>query len=124
MTEQHILSLPAGRELDLRVGVGIGAFVPAALAWLDDPKMMAYLRDGEECPPPRYSTDVAAALGVVEALRSRRRVVTVKADGLRKPGASAYTVLVDGLPRVDAETAPLAICRAALLVAASPASLP
>jgi len=118
MDSTEILSLPAGRELDLRVGVGIGAFVPAALAWLDDPKMMEYLRDGEECPLPHYSTDIAAALLVLSHphLFDGWKLEQGMDGGWHAYANAWYADCVSAF----GETLPLAICRAALLVAASP----
>jgi hypothetical protein len=68
---------------------------------------------------PHYSADIAAAWEVVEKLKESGRVVVVKADGLRGAGAAGYTVLIDGLPRVDAHSAARAVCVAALKAAES-----
>jgi hypothetical protein len=78
------------------------------------------------CPPnapylsslnvvPPYSTDIAAAWEVAEKMVGDGHVFIVKGDGLRTGDFSPrWTVLCDNLPRTDDDSAPLAICRAAL----------
>jgi len=64
---------------------------------------------------PDFSTKIEAAWWVVEKMKAEGMVVIIKADGLRtgdyNPG---WTVLVDNQSRTDADTAPHAICLAAL----------
>ena len=83
-----------------------------------------FLEDGTKlyCGKPfaptkleHYSTDIAAAWEVVEKMVSDGRVFIVKGDGVRTGDHNPkWTVLVANMPRVDANTAPIAICRAAL----------
>jgi hypothetical protein len=70
--------------------------------------------DWKGLPLPRFSTSIADAWLVVEKLVGRGRVFIVKGDGLRTGNNPKWTVLCDGVERVDADTAPLAICLAAL----------
>lgn len=68
----------------------------------------------EICLVPHYSTNLVSAFSIVEHLRKQGRVVVVKVDGLRKEGASPYTVLIDGQPRTDGKSLCRTICLAAL----------
>jgi hypothetical protein len=62
---------------------------------------------------PKYSTDIAAAWEVVEKLRDQFEGVVV--DGIKLPGAPAWQCIVmNESEKGEAQTAPLAICRAAL----------
>jgi len=61
------------------------------------------------------SADIAQAWQVVERMADLRYVFLIKADGYREPdNAPRYTVLCANLPRVDHESAPMAICLGAL----------
>jgi len=61
------------------------------------------------------STNIADAWEVVERFVSEGVVFIVKGDGLRTGDFNPkWTVLADNQPRTDADTAPLAICLAAL----------
>ena len=78
-------------------------------------------RDGEHASEEaafawfRPSADIAHAWQVVERMADLRHVFLVKADGYREPdNAPRYTVLCGNQPRTDSESAPLAICLAAL----------
>lgn len=90
--------------------------------WLEPPKYVEcdLSKKRERDLPTRYhgpefSTDMAAAWTVVEMLMEEGRVFSViKADGLRDKKSDRFTVVIDGEPRVDAKTAQLAICLAAL----------
>jgi len=65
-----------------------------------------------------YSTDIAAAWSVVEKCVSDGMVFIVKGDGLRTGDFNPkWTVLCGNQERTDADTAPLAICLAALKAA-------
>lgn len=70
-------------------------------------------RDGVPRFLPRYSTDISAAWGVVEKLRDEVAFLDIL------PAADHYIVKIQsahGTDYVTAETAPLAICLAALKV--------
>lgn len=63
--EEHILSLPAGRELDVRVLMGFFG----VMAFRDSngqPYKIGAFQENE--PVPQYSTDINAAFGVYEKL--------------------------------------------------------
>lgn len=100
MTREEVLAMPAGREMD---------------------ELVAELAMGLETPfcmddVPHYSTEIEAAWAVVEKMADAGRVVILKADGLRDGTFNPrWTVLIDSQPRTDADAAPLAVCRAALL---------
>ena len=115
--------LKAGRELDALVAekvmgrVWAVAPMTAPIKVLIEPQFKTgdwqELKGGEIASfgnLPLYSTDIAAAWEVVEKLRGDR--ITV--------GVTAYDrdveceIHIGGLHTVRAETAPLAICRAAL----------
>lgn len=122
--------MDAGRELDALVaehvmgwkrvdvpkdydgqnaGVTLLPATPSSIGW--DPKGAYAL--WHFCP--YYSTDIAAAWLVVEKLVNEGKVFIVKGDGLRTGDYPLkWTVLCDNQPRTDANTAPLAICLAAL----------
>lgn len=95
-------------DSDARGSLRRGLIVPAQM---DEPIDSFYGYDGL----PRYSTDIGAAWEVAEKMVSDGHVFIVKGDGLRTGDFSPrWTVLCDNLPRTDADSAPLAICRAAL----------
>lgn len=118
--------MEAGRELDALIAEEVMGFhkhhihgylhnAPSDEAWdatYPDALEYDYHWPGEE---PHYSTNIADAWEVVERFVREGVVFIVKGDGLR-PGDfnPKWTVLVDNQPRTDADTAPLAICLAAL----------
>jgi len=101
--------MPAGQEMDALVAekvMGVKCYCP--------PK--------EDCLchswSPAYSTDIAAAWGVVEYIRTATRAVNVRTL-FASTGPDRYDCgIYDEVPGLDiwveADTAPLAICRAAL----------
>lgn len=111
MTRDEILNLPAGRELDALISVqlfGVREFLDE-----DD----AYYLGENQMPVrlPDYSTDIAAAWEVVEKLKN----VSGATIGVRVHPTAGYSINVYQLGMnywPTADTAPLAICRAALLV--------
>ncbi len=103
MTHEEIQNMPAGNKIDMLVELDV-------FGW---PKGYD---DARDIPP--YSTDINAAWKVVEKLREDGLYLTMNADAFSagypqfNPGSGwwcsfKYSAL--------AETAPLAICRAALL---------
>ncbi len=113
------MTLPAGRELDALVAEKVM-------------KLLVIYADGEtDCVPviqesidtgrsliradllPHYSADIAAAWEVFERFTGDGRHPLVRYDGLRPEGYPYWTVAISG-HRGDADTAPLAICLAAL----------
>lgn len=124
MTEDEIRNLPAGREMDALVAQQLFGWMFIASNFVHNLEYGTMIppngwkRDNfipDECP--HYSTDIAAAWEVVEKMRGMALAMTMGKgddayqcrifDGRIAP--EAYRVLV------SAETAPLAICRAALL---------
>lgn len=112
MTREEILALPAGPETDRLVAervMGIG--------WQGGNPIDGY--DGRWPWPPPYSTDVAAAWSVVEKLTDNQ-------DGYcfdlyrgtfpdQPPEWVCATLRGRGMVVACGQTAPLAVCRAALL---------
>jgi len=104
--------LAAGRELDARVARDV-------MGWQRDTPDSIWWRVGErliEAPP--FSTDIGAAWQMVEHMRRRRRFVQITC-----PVGDEIAVDIEGpngetLESSWAESAPLAICRAALKTAA------
>jgi len=111
MTREDILNMQAGRETD-------------ALIWLslnDKPLNILMCRhvDGDIQPhagypvghisPPHYSTDIGAAWEVVEKMRKIKRPVDIYSS------VNGWIANFDYMDIALGETAPLAICRAALL---------
>jgi hypothetical protein len=134
--------MPAGPELDALVAEKVMGIKPRAvrpagevgtapvLVYTDN----RYFADGcqpreqleraLEARPRPYSTDIAAAWEVVERLRL---TVTPHLDSWRaarcnwgQSGEINAVGMTNSRPWVEAETAPLAICRAALLDIARP----
>lgn len=133
-------ALEAGRELDARVAREV-------VGWLD---VVTFKFDGGEYDkddmeteavgfPPhydegmreiwgadpvyRYSTDMSAALGMLGPMNARGWVLTLWQVRYGPPHwCATFTTIVGDLVRQSAETAPLAICRAALQALASAAT--
>ena len=114
MTREEILRMEAGPELDRLVAEQI-------MGWRegqDTLKLQGGMGILGEKALPRYSTDIAAAWEVVEALREKEFVIDIL--GLLED----FIVKIwnenesEGLSiaKASAEQAPLAICRAALIV--------
>jgi hypothetical protein len=122
MNRDEIMKLEAGRELDTLVAE----------------KVMGLTADKEHCPYcgaemwigalrsrcsscsewrygwyKNYSDDISAAWEVVEKIREYIECIWPNDRGLWS--LLSYERLEEGLTTVSAETAPLAICRAALL---------
>lgn len=115
--------LPAGRELDaliaskvmgwLHVGRGITSFADATLLPFDHGR-----RDGSTPfePVPPYSTDIRAAWAVVERVRHLSQESSTRLEHEGELWHATFSTL-DFLAQASGETAPLAICRAALKAA-------
>lgn len=104
--------MQAGREMDLDVSARVFGH-PYAGAYRQDGPVVD---DGRLSTCPRYSTDIAAAWEVVEALAARYLEVEVH-QGSASPQrwCIVRNALQSGyLAEGSADTAPLAICRAAL----------
>ncbi len=101
MTRDEILKMPAGREMDKLIqSFVMGGLPPVRMDWI-----MSYI--------PNYSTNIAAAWEVMEEMRRRNRPISI------------YTSVGGWMTNFDFgaissdESAPLAICRAALLAVQS-----
>lgn len=109
LTREAVLAMPAGSELD---------------CWVDH-LVMGGLPPHFEVLRRPYSTDIAAAWRAVEAMRKQGVFLSVHAAeaGYRceawTPGEdeTAPRRRADGWEDCDADAAPLAICRCALLAA-------
>ena len=116
MKRDEILKMEAGRELDALVaekvmgyedmGIGIGLrFQKPSQTGV---KVLYEL--------PSYSTRIAAAWEVVEKLREQFIAVTITTMGPRDQVHVFTTHNGERMTKVWDDTAPLAICRAALLM--------
>jgi len=96
MTKDEIMNMPAGREMDTLIAKSIFGNVKKSWDW--------------EFTLPSYSTDISAAWRVVEKMSDGETPNDVElrtsVRGWRCDFFKGYA---------NAETAPLAICRAALL---------
>jgi hypothetical protein len=100
MTREEILAMPAGRELDAIVAKAIG-YVSLTTHWNPIDNMYGTL--------PHYSTDISAAWEVVEKLQQDFMFIDIFST------SDSYNVLVTNGDAVNAEKAPEAICKAALI---------
>jgi hypothetical protein len=98
MTRDEILNMPAGREIDSLIAVRV-----------IDPEWEKVL---SACP--KYSTDIAAAWEVVDKMRKSFWVASLVAD-TNLWRVTFYTHTHRKTHEAINESAPLAICRAALL---------
>jgi len=109
--------LEAGRALDIEVGKALGFGVATATF----PRVWDYeiAVDGEDEARllPHYSTRIEDAWQVIEKLREQGIRLAILPD--RLGNGWSVTLLPQGFLPVFAETAPLAVCRAALQVAES-----
>lgn len=146
LTKEQILSMPAGREMDAKIGRDVmGLDVRVSQSWQGDltalgvpgqkVKFMGEFTaerewveegdyfyvdgDGESHVLPNYSTDIAAAWQVVEKMQSEPleyyfEINKTPSIPYSKTGKSHWHCELGGAFVFD-ESAPLAICRAALL---------
>lgn len=104
MTREEILNMPAGREMDAWIAEIVGWIIEDFTAISPRGSRWARNAHGDDDWLPYYSTDVLAAWEIIE--RYTDAVV-------EKVGEHYYVNLF--VDSAYAETAPLAICRAALL---------
>lgn len=126
MTRDEILNMPAGREMDVLIAEDIMGLK----LWYGDPtgfnitENITYWQteyvdnDGEYCVTcPRYSTNISAAWEVMERLKIITKVAGT--NTIRIYPTLGIGVNIMGLNEPEewivADTASLAICRAALL---------
>jgi hypothetical protein len=123
MTPPTAPSPSAGREMDERIAEVMGGDISRGVAHHDSAKMAwaVYRGPGEIVGGgiPPFSADIAAAWTMVEALRERGVFIDVETTSERYRACAGREggdnediwVLTDWF---SADTAPLAICRAAL----------
>jgi hypothetical protein len=110
MTRDEILNMPAGREMDALVAEKVMGWRlhPHKTHWMTNNNN--FRRIGTFLP----SDDISAAWEVVEKMKEKGRLYLIVSDDI---GYKAEILLNDPVPMATAQcdTAPLAICRAALL---------
>lgn len=118
MTREEILNMPAGREMDAMIAEKCMGWeykeTYRTMTWeLPHKKVIAlFSPEGIEKTPPHYSTNIAAAWEVVEKLK----IFSINAPRSTKEFYSAWCWVIGyGHENAQADTAPLAICRVALL---------
>lgn len=113
MNHDEILNMPAGREMDALIAKKVMGLQKCGDSFVDG---LYWLPSGIPDYPPEYSSDMSAAWQVVESLRKRdyriflsyaRNIVTITLDHDNHHKDMDFWI--------EAKTAPLAICRAALL---------
>jgi len=113
MTREEILNMPAGREMDALIAKEVMGWVlnPPNVrghGWLIHDHKMIGINS-----LPYFSTDIAAAWEVVE---KEEHGFSLWVSGVRSaPLCKAEIIIGDNRYGCYANTAPLAICRAALL---------
>lgn len=124
----NVDDMPAGREMDALVAEKVMGWILSPAKWLvRDRKAIAI--PGNPIGPktwedldapglPRYSTDIAAAWQVVEKLFAIGSFFSVESPNNGVGWSCGITRGRDTIEYILADSAPLAICRAALLAAA------
>lgn len=112
LTREQVLGMEAGPEMDELVAVMIMGYESSKVrnGWVELGNFATY--------PKRYSTDIAAAWEVVEKVREKGWGMAIVNAFSQEPDGPGYGChLRNGMKTHTgyAETAPLAICRAALL---------
>ena len=119
MTEHEILSEPTGKQLDAWVAEAVFGWVCIEGGPGGGGEIFWRTPDGktlEECDDlPAYSTDIADAWEVVERLRGERIYLMRLTNGTDVYGCWFGSGIHDLVYSELCDTAPLAICRAALL---------
>ena len=128
MTKDEILNMQAGREMDALIAEKVMGDNIKRFIWKRYGKPDA-IQDPDYGGPRYFSTDIAAAWGVVEKMGynwSLSRDVGRCGSDYETKGDMLYRFIytAPGMPMegVTAETFPLAVCRAALLAKAEQSS--
>lgn len=106
MNRTDILNMPAGREMDLEVGYRLFGY-----------NSYLFIDGGDGIKPFHPSTDIAAAWEVVEKIRQSGMLLYIRVHPnkyfvtIRSEKGGDYTIVGEG----SNASAPLAICRAAIL---------
>lgn len=107
MTRDEILKMQAGREMDALVHANIFGAVSVKMKNVF-PGFDGFVfadQDGKFCPVPKYSTDIGAAWQIVEHFHNEATLNNVH---------GVWEVHLQGICG-KSQSAPLAICRSALL---------
>ena len=121
MTPSEIDALPAGRELDAMVAtfvMGCKVIVDGGKPYCDCDDRGHFTRDANDvyADLPCYSTDIAAAWQVVEKLKGAAVEWFFHIDIPKPSVTDEWRAIFTPATRYSwAKTAPLAICRAALV---------
>lgn len=117
MTRERIEQMPAGREIDMRIAEMLhGSYHDwQSCEWcLSEERGYAKGETASNVHGQRYSTDIAAAWQVIEKMRNEGWFFDI-GDEVETPEIYVRFHRQDGASLVIADTAPLAICRAALI---------
>jgi len=128
LTNDKILNMPAGKELDELIAKDIMGLVPCENWHLQEITMIGpiYIRNQHKCKHdgkcypkeciPEYSTNISSAWGVVDKLWGKFNFAINRMD-MYDGDYIASVMLFNGgeWKSAHASIAPLAICRAALL---------
>jgi hypothetical protein len=121
MIREEILNMPAGKEMDALIGEKVMGWHLIPDEYTDDDEgikhwAQMWLDKDNKLMHNKYSpsTDISFAWEVVEKIKEKGRLYLIVSDDI---GYKAEILLNDPVPMAIAEcdTAPLAICRSALL---------
>jgi hypothetical protein len=131
MTRDEILAMEAGREMDALVAEKVMEWTRAEQPFISKwGTAYEWQSTGDDCPdsdlntlfaPLPWSTDMAAAWEVVESFGPIPFLLAFHPADAWRGGSgeiccfSHWSCWFEGGGKIDAKTAPLAICRAALL---------
>ena len=123
LTREQILALPAGRELDALVAEKVFGLAVDRVQFATADTTGYKSDDGFRYPVPRYSRDIASAWGVVDKLT--KDGYAFQFNAMAECGARFDPTGDDGCwedwevqhedQELPLESAPLAICQAAIL---------
>lgn len=119
MPSDNIAEIPAGRELDAVVAEQVCGWT--GVYWLDRETPVGSHKPAPAQRVSNYSTDIAAAWLVVERMRLQGWHYSIDSHGAVTGNTSCGFTRGTGVDQpmeafgAEADTAPLAICRAALL---------
>jgi hypothetical protein len=122
MTQEEILKMPAGREMDALIFEHVFGFEKGSFP-VHEP-MKSKLGDYMVRPIQQYSSDISAAFEVAEKLSDKWDFALMNNQNFRKYPDLHYGFRLQAIGEDNhiktifalGETAPLAICRAALLI--------
>ena len=125
MLRDEIMELAAGREVDALIAVKvmgwqytIGNYRPLLVPTNNDPRMSWVAEWDEKGRPdwlPHYSTEISAAWQVIEKMLEIGFSSRIKVEERKCTKCAFWRVGISRYISLPAPTAPLAICRAALM---------